>query len=115
MLTILVALNALVSLAAVVLAVLAAADPPKLSGSREASSGERYYARMYAIRSVPVGLASALVPVFWRAPDVALLLVVAATIQAADALLGVAAARRTQIGGASFACAVHLLCAWVAR
>jgi len=94
---------------------MAVADPRKLSASGEAQFGERYYARLYAVRSVPIELASAVIPIVMRGNCVALLLVATAAIQAAVAVIGVTAGKRSMIVGASVAAIVHVVCATVTR
>ena len=113
--TVLIALNALVSLASVAWAVIAVVRPSKLSASTNPSFGERYFARLYAVRSVPLELASAALPLTSRGKSVFVLLVVSAAIQGADVGVAVAAGKKDMTFGAGIAAVVHALCALSVR
>ncbi len=108
----LILLNAIVSLSSVVFAIVALVMPGKLSGSEHVAFGEQYYARLYAVRSAPLELASALVPIATSGDAAFLLLLAAAAIQVADAIVAVAGAKRNMLIGASGAAIIHLACAF---
>ena len=108
-------LNALISLASAGWAGLALHRPEKLSGSPAPQFGERYYARLYALRSLPFELIVATVPAFARGDAVFALVLAAAGVQGADALGGLRLGKRDMAVGASVAAIVHLTCAFALR
>ncbi len=65
---------------------------------------------MYAARSIPVGLATAIMPFCLKGGVVAWLLFTAAVIQIADVMIAVRKKERGMIIGASLASVVHILC-----
>ena len=108
-------LNAVVSLAAAAFGVVALFRPERLSGSSTVSTGERYHARLFATRSIPFGIAVALLP-FLGAHDVTMaFLVVAAAVQAADAVIGLQFGIRNEVVGGTLAAIVHAGTAIVLR
>ncbi|GJG86772.1 hypothetical protein tb265_19530 [Gemmatimonadetes bacterium T265] len=113
--TAVVALNAAVALASAVWALVALVRPGRLSGSPDPSFGERYYAHMYAVRSIPIGVAACILPITSRGELAFLLLLFAAGIQAADVLVAIVAGRRQMAFGAGAATAIHALCAVAVR
>ncbi len=108
--TILLPLNLLVSLASAVAAVIALIRPASFSGSRRVERGELFYARMYAARSIPFGLAAGILPFRPGGPAVAWVLFTAAVIQIADVVIAVEKKERGMMIGASVGAIVHLLC-----
>ncbi len=108
--TILLPLNLLVSLASAVAAVIALIRPASFSGSRRVERGELFYARMYAARSIPFGLAAGLLPFRPGGPAVAWVLFTAAVIQIEDVAIAVGKKERGMSIGASVGAIVHLLC-----
>lgn len=110
MLSFLLILNLLVSLASAGASVIALVRPGTFSGSGEATRGEVFYARMYAARSIPFGLAAGILPFWPGGPASAWVLFTAAVIQIAD--VGIAAEKkdRGMMTGAAVATIVHLLC-----
>jgi len=103
-------LNLLVSLASVVAAVIALIRPASLSGSRHVGRGEIFYARIYAARSIPFGLAAGILPFRPGGPAAARVLFTAAVIQIADVAIAAGQKERGMIVGASVGATVHLLC-----
>jgi len=79
--------NILVSLTTVIFAIVALKKPRHLSS--EASSGEKFYLKMYAIRAIPFGLLVTLAPMMMANPIVSLVLFTAATVQIGDSVLGI--------------------------
>ena len=108
-------LNALVSLASAAWGMIASARPAALSGSPKPSFGERYFAKLYAIRALPLEVASGMLPWVMRGETVFALLLAAAAVQAADALVGVVARKRDMVIGASVAAVIHAACAIIVR
>ena len=103
-------LNLLVSLVSAAWAVAALIRPASLSGSGHISSGENFYARMYAARSIPFGLAAAITPFCVGGKVVSWLLFTAAVIQVADVVIGVEKKKRGMIIGGSLGAIIHILC-----
>ena len=107
--TALLLVNLFASLASAAWAVGALFRPASLSGSGQISGGEKFYARMYAARSIPVGLAAAITPFCVGGKAVAWLLFAAALIQIADVIIGVEKKARGMMIGASIAAIIHIL------
>jgi len=103
-------LNLLVSLASAVAAVIALIRPASLSGSSHVEGGEIFYVRMYAARSVPFGLAAAILPFLRRGTTVAAVLVTAATIQTIDVIIAAENKKQGMMIGGSVGAIVHLVC-----
>jgi len=108
-------MNLLVSLASAVAAVIALIRPASFSGSRHVVSGELFYVRMYAARSIPFGLAAGLLPLWPGGPAVAWVLFTAAAIQIVDVVIAVGKKERGMMVGASVGAIVHLLCGLAIR
>ena len=102
--------NLLASLVSTAWAVVALVRPGSLSGSGQISGGEKFYARMYAARSIPVGLAAAITPFCVGGKAAAWLLFAAALIQIADVIIGAEKQARGMMTGASVAAIIHILC-----
>lgn len=113
--TALLVLNLIASFASIAWALLALVRPASLSGSRAVSHGELFYARMYAARSIPFGMAAGLLPFWLRGETVAWLLFLAAAIQIADVVIAVGTKERGMIVGASAGAIVHVLCGLAIR
>jgi hypothetical protein len=109
--TVLTALNGVVSLITIGFGVAAALRPSAFTREADPTAGERFYARMYAARAVPLGLLAGVVPFFPHGPLSALALAAAAIAQAAD--VGSGAQRRDAqlIAGAVFGCVVYVITA----
>jgi hypothetical protein len=108
-------LNLIASFTSAGWAVVALVRPASLSGSSCVEQGEAFYARMYAARAIPFGLAAGMLPLWFAGQAVAWLLFTAALTQGAD---GVIAARKKQTGmlvGASVGAIIHVLCGLVAK
>jgi len=93
--TVLLCLNTLAALLSAGFAILAVARPQAMSGSSAPTSGERFFASMYAARSVPLGLLAAGLPWATHGAAVTWLLLLAAAVQLLDAAIG---ARRKEVG-----------------
>ena len=104
-------LNVIVSLASAWWALAALTRPERLSGSTESVLGERYFARLYAVRAMPLELASAIVPALAHGEAVLVLLFAAAAVQAADSAIGAQARKRDMALGAAGAAIIHVVCA----
>ena len=86
--TVLLILNLCASLISAAWAVAALVRPASLSGSSYISDGEIFYVRLYAARSIPLGLAAGIIP-FWAGGGAAAwLLFTAAAVQVADVAIG---------------------------
>ncbi|KAJ5668946.1 hypothetical protein N7462_010016 [Penicillium macrosclerotiorum] len=103
-------LNLLASFVSATGGVIAASNPATLSGSTQVTSGERYYQRMYTVRTIPFELLSGLAPFYYTGPVVSLLVGVSAIVQAADVAIGFGQGDRGMIVGASVATVIHTLC-----
>ncbi len=103
-------LNLLVSLASAVAAVIALIRPASLSGSSRVEAGEIFYVRMYAARSIPLGLAAAILPFWPSGTAIATVLFTAAVIQSVDVAIAVWKEERGMMIGASVGAIVHFLC-----
>ena len=110
MLTSLLILNFVASLGSAAWAAVALVRPAALSGSSHISRGEIFYVRMYAARSIPLGLATAIMPFCLPGKAVAWLLFTAAVIQIADVIIAAGKKERGMIIGASLASLIHILC-----
>ncbi|MFF1610676.1 hypothetical protein ACFVYA_23085 [Amycolatopsis sp. NPDC058278] len=105
------ALNGIVSLVSTGFAIVAAVRPSALSHEKTPTGGERFYAWMYSVRGVPLGLLGCAVPFVASGPVSALVLITAAVVQAGDAVIG---ARRREIRmtvGPAVAGVVHVITA----
>jgi len=113
--TVLLCLNTLAALLGAAFGVLAVARPQAMSGSSAPTPAERYFAALYAARSVPLGLLAAGLPWAARGAGVTWLLFLAAAIQLLDAAIGV---RRKEIGmilGPTAAAVIHTAAGIAAR
>jgi hypothetical protein len=111
--TALLCLNLLVSLISAFAGVIALVRPESLSGSTQVEGGEIYYARLFAARTVPVGLIAGTLPFLAKGPMVAWVLFIAAAIQAADVVIGVKKKDTRMMIGASFAAIIYLVCGFM--
>lgn len=100
-------LNAAAAAAGITLALIAAVRPSRLFTEGGDSPGERFYARMYAGKAVPLGALAALLPFAGSSPATGLVLVVAACSQAADAVLGLRRQDSRQVVGSLAAMTIH--------
>jgi len=80
-------LNLVASTGSAVAAGVALWKPESLSGSRNVETGEIFYMRLYAARSLPLGLLFGLLPFWFRGPAVAWVLFTASAIQFADVMI----------------------------
>ena len=113
MVTTVVFLNLIVSLASAAWSAVALVRPGSLSKSIQATGGEAFYSRMYAARGIPIGLLSGILPFWFRGSPITWLLLCAAVIQLADAAIAIQMRERAMFLAASFGMAVHLWCAFV--
>lgn len=81
-------LNGVVALVSTGFAIVAAVRPSALSHESTPTTGERFYAWMYAVRGVPLGLLVCVVPFLVSGMVSALVLITAAVVQAGDAAIG---------------------------
>jgi len=107
-------LNLLTSTISTLFAITSLTSPSELSKTPPSlvSPGERFYARMYAARSIPFGILASLLPFWSRGPAVSAVLVVAGVIQGADVAIGVLRRDRWMVIGAGVGTVVHFGCAW---
>ena len=113
--TIILVLNLVASFTSVVWAVVALVRPASLSGSSCVEPGEAFYAKMYAARAIPFGLAAGILPLWFEGKTVACVLFIAALMQTADVVI---AARKKEPGmmvGASVGAIIHVLCGLLAK
>ncbi|MEU7618126.1 hypothetical protein AB0B27_18830 [Micromonospora rifamycinica] len=108
---VLVVLNTAVSVGGMGFAAVAAARPTTLSHGDSSTKGERLYAWMYAIRGIPFGLLTAVVPFLEHGPAAVLCLLAAAVAQVGDAWIGVHRHENRQIVGPTLAAVIHLITA----
>ncbi|WP_225727303.1 MULTISPECIES: hypothetical protein [unclassified Nocardia] len=102
------ALNAVVAVVTVGFAVVGVVAPAALARS-EVVASTRYYAAMYAVRAIPVGVAVlALAFVSARDETWIALLAVAGACQVGDALIGLYRRIPGQVAGSVIAGATHL-------
>ena len=106
----LIILNLAASLASAAFALISLARPQFLSRSSLVEGGEKFYVRMYAARSVPLGLATGLLPFWYNGPSVSLLLYTAALIQGADVLIAIDKKQPSMAVGATVGLIIHVLC-----
>ncbi|MFQ6395670.1 hypothetical protein ACLMAJ_19670 [Nocardia sp. KC 131] len=104
-------LNGVVSAIGIGFGVTAALRPSVSSHEADPTAGERFYARAYAARAVPLGLLAGAVPFFSHGAVSALVLVVAALAQAGDAAIGAQRREVQMVAGPLFACVVHVITA----
>ena len=110
MTTIVKIMNLLASSASTAGAVIALLKPESLSGSTTTGRGEIFYSRMYAARSIPIGIAFGLLPFCYRGPAIGWLLVTASIIQLADVAIAVGKKDMGMVFGAGTGATLHLLC-----
>jgi hypothetical protein len=106
-------LNAVIAIATVVFAAIGFFRPAALSGSGTVSEGERFYARIYAVRGIPLGLLAAIVPFFATGVATALILLCVAVVQAADVAIAVPRKNVGMAVGAAVAVVVHCVTAFL--
>ena len=108
-------LNVVAATVSTVSSLLTVVQPQIMSKSREVSAGERFFAKMYAARAVPLGVVTAAVP--FVAPSditsVRLVLMAAMAVQLVDAGIGIRRREQAMIVGPSIAAIVHGLTAWL--
>ena len=108
-------LNVVAATVSTVSSLLTVVQPQIMSKSREVSAGERFFAKMYAGRAVPLGVVTAAAP--FVAPSditsVRLVLMAAMAVQLVDAGIGIRRREQAMIVGPSIAAIVHGLTAWL--
>jgi hypothetical protein len=109
-------LNLLAAAAGAIGGVVGLAQPAAMSKSNQVTPGELFYARMYAVRALPLGIVAGLLPFWHRGPAVTPVLVAASVaasvVQVADVVIG---AGRNDLGmmtGASIAAIIHIVSAY---
>ena len=108
--TLVLILNLVVSSASAAWAAVALIRPGSLSRSNKTESGEVFYVRMYAARSIPFGLAAGILPFWFGGVAVAWILVTAAVIQVLDIVIAMARKQRGMAVGAAVGATVHFVC-----
>ncbi|KZP30591.1 hypothetical protein FIBSPDRAFT_980745 [Athelia psychrophila] len=103
-------LNLVASSASASAAAIALYQPSSLSGSDNVQHGELFYARMYAARSIPLGLAFGVLPYWPGGVAVPWILFTAAVIQLVDVGIAMDKKDRGMMIGASIGAAIHVLC-----
>ncbi len=105
--------NLFASLASAAWAAVALFRPASLSNSQQVTAGEKFYARMYAARALPFGLAIGALPFWGGGAAVKSILIAAAFVQIADIVIAVQRKSLGMIGGAATGAIAHLACAFV--
>ncbi|MDR2930733.1 MAG: hypothetical protein LBV06_07530 [Propionibacteriaceae bacterium] len=108
---VLIIINAIAGIGSAGMGAVAVVRPQLFSQSESSSTGETLYARMYAARAIPFGLAAALAPFWWSGPTVVILLVAAAAAQVIDIMLSLKSRLTGMIIGATVAATVHVVAA----
>lgn len=101
-------LNAIAAGISVAFAATALVRPTVLSRSVTAGPAEVLFARMYAVRAIPLGIAVAVVPFFTAGLGVAMLVLVAGVVQLADTVVLVKYGERGRAVGPVLAGGVHI-------
>ncbi|RDW67030.1 hypothetical protein BP5796_09779 [Coleophoma crateriformis] len=109
--SIIVILNLIAASASALASGIALFNPSTLSGSLQVEPGEVFYARMYAARSIPLGIVVGVLPFWAHGTAVVTLLCTAAFIQAVDVVLGIQKRDWGMVRGASVGTIIHVLCA----
>jgi hypothetical protein len=109
--TVLLVLNTAVAAVSVAFAVLAVVRPTALSRTESPTGGERFYARMYAARAVPLGVIAAVVPLASAGSVTVLCLLAAAAAQLADAGIGLRRREWGMVAGGGLVAVVHAVTA----
>ena len=105
--TALLILNLVAALASAGWAGAALVRPAVLSGTASPDYGEKFYARMYAARTIPLGLLTGLLPFWAHGLPVAGVLFTAAAVQLADAGIALGKHDRGMMLGALAGTAIH--------
>lgn len=113
--TVLLCLNLLVSLISAAAGVIALFRPEYLSGSNHAEPGEIYYSRLFAARTIPVGLFAGILPFTAAGLMAAWVIFIAAVIQIGDVVIAVKKKDLRMTMGSSFAAIVYLACGFAVR
>lgn len=113
--TVLLIVNAIVGVASIGFATIAAIGPAVMSHSARPTSGERFYALMYAAKGVPLGSLAVVVPLISAGTAAVFCLVAAATSQVADAGIGLVRREWAMVGGGMVAALVHTVAAVAIR
>jgi hypothetical protein len=108
-------LNLVVSLISAAAGVIALVWPERLSGSSHAEPGENYYARLFAARTIPVGLFAGVLPFVAAGPVAAWVIFTAAVIQIGDVVIAVIKKDLRMTMGSSFAAIVYLVCGFAVK
>lgn len=104
-------LNGIVALVSTGFAIVAAVRPSALSHESTPTTGERFYAWMYAVRGVPLGLLVCVVPFLASGTVSALVLITAAVVQAADAAIGASRREARMTVAPALAGVIHVITA----
>lgn len=99
--------NAALSTITVAFGLAGALRPSLMTRSDAPSLGERFFARMYASRAVPLGALAAAAPFVAAGPGGALVLFAAAAAQLGDVAIGANRKERSMILGGAAAAAIH--------
>ena len=101
------ALNLIAGLASTAAALVAIRNPQALSRSPAVDAGERFYAAMYAARSVPFGVLAALLPLLSAGPVVIAVIALAALVQLTDVAIALGRQDRRMASGAAAGTVLH--------
>ncbi|WP_330277003.1 hypothetical protein OG205_15845 [Lentzea sp. NBC_00516] len=104
-------LNGIVALVSTGFAIVAAVRPSALSHESTPTTGERFYAWMYAVRGVPLGLLVCVVPFLASGMVSALVLITAAVVQAGDAAIGAHRREARMTVAPALASVIHVITA----
>lgn len=104
-------LNIATSVVTVAFGLTGAVRPASMTGSAPSTSGEHYFAYMYASRAIPLGILAAIAPFVLSSRASALVLFAAALAQLGDVVIGVWRSKRPMIFGGGSAAVIYAVTA----
>ena len=102
-------LNLIASTGSAAAAIIALSKPELLSRSRTVEAGEIFYMRLYAARSIPLGVTFGLLPFYFRGPAAAWVLFTASAIQWVDVAIQISRKDKGALAPTT-AAIVHFAC-----
>lgn len=105
-------LNLLAAAAGAIGGVVGLAQPAAMSKSSQVTPGELFYARMYAVRALPLGIVAGILPFWHRGPAVVSVLLAASFVQVADVVIGAGRKDSAMATGASIGAIIHFVSAY---
>ncbi len=98
-------INSFVSIVSIGWAVAVLFDSSLLSASTEITAGELFFARMYVVRAIPLGLTAGILPFFAKEQVIVTVLIIAILAQIGDCMIGISSENSGMIGGSCMAAA----------